>query len=73
MKHFVGGVVFGLVICPSLSYISTLLETTANLLVTKMSVIIAADAAKIETDDGGVTHAIGFAAPDEEYMEDEDE
>lgn len=75
MKNFVGGVLFGAVAIPCMSYLVSLIETATNLLVTKMSVIIAADAAKIEQDDGTVTHAIGFAASDEEYedMEDEDE
>lgn len=74
MKKFIGGVVFGIVVSPCLTYLTSILETTANLVITKLSVIIATDAEKLEAQEEGPVHAIGFSCPDEEYeMEEENE
>ncbi|MBO5969813.1 MAG: hypothetical protein J6S14_15075 [Clostridia bacterium] len=73
MKNFIGGMVFGALIYPALTYCASIVETAVNLAVTKMSVIMAKDAAELEKEDGVVTHAIGFVAPDDLDDEEEDE
>lgn len=72
MKYFVGGLVFGALIYPGLCNLALVVESAANVLVTKLGVIVAKDAASLE--DTGTTHAIGFSC--EDYgteMEDEEE
>lgn len=72
MKNFIGGVVFGIFAVPVISYAVQIAETAANLVVTKLSVIMAKDAAELENDGTSVTSAIGFCAPDDNYEEDEE-
>jgi hypothetical protein len=72
MKKFIGGLVFGALVYPVLSYCASIAETAANLVVTKLSVIMAADAAKLESD-GTVAHAIGFCAPDDPEEDEEED
>ena len=70
MKNFIGGVLFGMLVYPAITYCASILETGANLIITKLSVVMAQDAAKLEQDEPTVTHAIGFVAPDDDYEED---
>lgn len=72
MKKFIGGVIFGILVVPVISYFANIMETAANLVITKLSVVIAKDAAELEQEGTSLTSAIGFCAPDEEY-EEEDE
>lgn len=71
MKKFIGGMIFGALIYPALSYCASIIETAANVVVTKLSVIMAADAAKLDADES-VTHAIGFVAPDDDCDEEDE-
>lgn len=74
MKKFIGGVVFGILVVPAVSYCANILETAANLVITKLSVVIARDAAEIEQEQEGavLTPAIGFCAEEESMDDGED-
>lgn len=72
MKEFIGGVIFGALVYPALSYCASILETATNLVVTKLSVTMANDARKLDDECGCTTHAIGFTADFEEYPEEEE-
>jgi len=72
MKQFISGVMFGILVIPVVSYTVQILETAANLVITKLSVVMAKDAAELEQDGSTTTSAIGFCAPDENDEEEEE-
>lgn len=70
MKKFIGGMIFAALAYPMLLHCSSVIETAANVLITKLSVIMASDAKTLEEDDVCVS-AIGFSAG--EYTESDGE